>query len=135
MENAEIIARFARAREFEVKANAGAWTFTLRMPSDFLERRLGMETAGIKEGGRSEQWLRDNLVAAIVDWQGPTQDDILDDGDKSALAFSPVLTPLLLDHHLAVLDEIGVAFLVERKARREKAEAAAKNSASVSTGS
>jgi hypothetical protein len=133
METSDILARFAKAREFE--AVAGGWKFRMRLPTDFHERRFAMETSGIAAAAQSQQWLHDMLLAAVIGWEGPTLDDLLHEGDKTPLPYAPALVAPLLESKLELFDELSVALHAERAARLAKVEAAAKNSASASTGS
>lgn len=133
IEASEILARFQKSREFE--AQVGGWTFQLRLPTEHEERWFALEEKeanGAALGGRA--WGRRVVHASVVGWQGPTLDDLLHDGSKDALPFSPSIAAALLDHRTDVCDELVVKVLSERERRSALAETERKNSSSASAG-
>ncbi len=126
METAEILARLAKYREFEV-ATARGWKFQLRLPSEFRERCLAAEALALTPGSGSERWMHDMLVGSVIGWAGPTLDDLLHDGDMTALVWSPEMAETLIDDDRTLLDELTNAYHAERAARKTRIAAAVKN--------
>lgn len=125
MDNAELLARVVKAREIEIKCSNG-WVIRFRLPTEFEVRRGAMQmTEG--DGARTQVWMRDLIVPAVVGWSGPTVNDVLGDGDATALPYAPALVKQLLEDNLAVFDEIAAEYGKRIQARAGAREAALKN--------
>ena len=119
MADADFLRAANAGREFSV--SDGGVSIRVRLPT-----RLAMQRIIARTGTEIAAAQEDILAVAVVGWEGVPASRLVG-GAEGSLAFSPALVPLVLDEYPKLADQAFTQLVDRFAARREAAEAAAKN--------
>lgn len=132
MDLAEFKAKLARSREVEVEIDGAK--FLMRLPTEHAWRVAAEEHRG--PGGRvkTHQVHRTLVEAALVGWEGVTENHVLLNGSAELVPFDGDTRAILLDERLDIADQLTMKMMGKVKERAAKLETARKNSSRASSG-